>query len=136
MAGELLPSVHPDRSAGTQSAFGQRCTTEKLEHAPPLLAASWPGVSEGTGSRGLQRRTLRDNRGLASLVLRDLEGLVLPALGRLAEGASRLRGVHLVVGTSQESRPRAFSVTGGPVPGYHERGNYTGTRFASSLAMG
>ena len=39
MAGELLPSVHPDRSAGTQSAFGQRCTRDwhqrELEHAPP-----------------------------------------------------------------------------------------------------
>jgi len=39
-------------------------------------------------------RTLRNKRGLAGLVLRDLEGLVLPALGRLAEGPDRLRGVH------------------------------------------
>ena len=39
MAGELLPSVHPDRSAGTQRAFGQRCTRDWHQRAgarPPL----------------------------------------------------------------------------------------------------
>jgi len=37
---------------------------------------------------------LRHKRGLAGLVLRNLEDLVVAALGRLAEGLGRLRGVH------------------------------------------
>ena len=102
--------------------------------ARPLCLQLAGTHSKSTGSRGLQRRTLRDNRGLASLVLRDLEGLVLPALGRLAEGASRLRGVHLWQERARSQR-RASSLTGGPEPGYHERGNYAGTRFAMHAAL-
>jgi hypothetical protein len=44
-------------------------------------------------------RTLRHERGLAGLVLRHLECLVVAALGGLAEGARRLGGVHLCRGS-------------------------------------